>query len=409
MAGGVAIAQIISLAVYPVLTRTYSVDDFGVLAVYSSTVSVVTVVSSLRYERALILPKEDQKAFDLVGLSLSLNLIVSLLLGAFVLWFPALRSLVSRSGDFSSIALYLIPGGVLLTGMYGVFTAWAVRARDYHVLGTTKVAQQTVTSGMQLLGAASHPSAFFLMMATMLGSGVGIGSITARTIKGKDLVIPTLSSMVGVARRYWRFAALSAPAALFNAMSSSAPAFLVAGLFSIASTGQYSLAMRVISVPLHLLGSSLERAFTGEATSIGRDRPGDLLRLMNRFTLRISRAAVVPALALAIAGPALFSFFFGAEWRVAGEFGRYLVLYMVANLISMPFAAVYYVYEKQGLHLLMNALKLVLAVGAFMVPYLLGWEAGAAVASYSLALMLFYLAFGFGARRILGHAISGAE
>ncbi|HOX23097.1 MAG TPA: hypothetical protein PLL10_06490, partial [Elusimicrobiales bacterium] len=74
LAGGTAIGQGLVLALSPVVSRLYTPDDFGTLAVYASFLGIATVIVSLRYEIAIPLPEDDKVAANLLGLSLLLAL-----------------------------------------------------------------------------------------------------------------------------------------------------------------------------------------------------------------------------------------------------------------------------------------------------------------------------------------------
>ena len=56
LASGTAAAQLLTVLALPLITRLYSPADYGTLAVYSSTITLLLVVASLRYEVAIPLP-----------------------------------------------------------------------------------------------------------------------------------------------------------------------------------------------------------------------------------------------------------------------------------------------------------------------------------------------------------------
>ena len=49
MVGATILAQLIGIAILPMLSRIYSPADFGVLAVYTSVVNILTMFTGLRY------------------------------------------------------------------------------------------------------------------------------------------------------------------------------------------------------------------------------------------------------------------------------------------------------------------------------------------------------------------------
>src|SRR5690625_2842228 len=69
---GAGLARIIGIASIPILTRIYSPEYFGVLALYSSFISILAPTLTLRYVQAIPLPKTDVMAFHLFLLSSTL-------------------------------------------------------------------------------------------------------------------------------------------------------------------------------------------------------------------------------------------------------------------------------------------------------------------------------------------------
>ena len=68
-ASGTAVAQLLLALAMPVLTRLYTPADYGALAVYSSMLTVLVVVASLRYEPAIPLPEDEMTAGSLLVLT----------------------------------------------------------------------------------------------------------------------------------------------------------------------------------------------------------------------------------------------------------------------------------------------------------------------------------------------------
>ena len=70
---GTAIAQVITIAATPLLTRLYTPSDFGLLAVFLAVASVGATLVTLRYETSILVPKENTESANLVLLSLILG------------------------------------------------------------------------------------------------------------------------------------------------------------------------------------------------------------------------------------------------------------------------------------------------------------------------------------------------
>ena len=56
----------------------YSPDEFGVFALFVSLASLLGVLATGRYELAIVLPDKDEEAINVVGLSLTITVLISL-------------------------------------------------------------------------------------------------------------------------------------------------------------------------------------------------------------------------------------------------------------------------------------------------------------------------------------------
>ena len=102
LVSGTAFAQIITILASPILTRLYSPEAFGFLAIFISITSIIGVIACMRYELAIMLPKSDEKAANLLALCLlSVVAISGLTVPALYFGSDAIISLLKAPGlDF---------------------------------------------------------------------------------------------------------------------------------------------------------------------------------------------------------------------------------------------------------------------------------------------------------------------
>ena len=74
---GSVIAQGIGVIVAPIIARLFAPEAFGVAALFASITGIIGVVACLRYELAIMLPKTDEEAANLLGASLFFVLIIT--------------------------------------------------------------------------------------------------------------------------------------------------------------------------------------------------------------------------------------------------------------------------------------------------------------------------------------------
>jgi O-antigen/teichoic acid export membrane protein len=89
---GTGLSQLLTIASSPILTRLYNPFEFGKLAFFMSACALISIFSTGRYELAIMLPKNEKTAFNLlifvIALSLCLNsslLIIFFFVGDYLL------------------------------------------------------------------------------------------------------------------------------------------------------------------------------------------------------------------------------------------------------------------------------------------------------------------------------------
>jgi O-antigen/teichoic acid export membrane protein len=96
LVSGTFIAQLLTILLAPILTRLYAPEVFGLFTLISSIFGVIALISGGRYEVAILLPKKDEDAANLLILSLGVNTIFMLL---FYLILICLLPIISVSKD----------------------------------------------------------------------------------------------------------------------------------------------------------------------------------------------------------------------------------------------------------------------------------------------------------------------
>ena len=129
LGSGTAVAQLIGIVTMPIITRLYTPADLGVLAVYSSVLAIFGVGATLRYELAYGLPKENDDAINLFGLSLILLCLTTI---GFTLILLFGKDLLINTFDLGAIEQYIwfLLIGFFGMGLYTTLNYWAVRQRD---------------------------------------------------------------------------------------------------------------------------------------------------------------------------------------------------------------------------------------------------------------------------------------
>src|SRR5690606_19611917 len=148
------------------------------------------------------------------------------------------------------------------------------------------------------------------------------------------------------------------------------------------------------------------QVYYGEASHLAQTAPEALLRLHSQTAKRLLGLVIVPILVLAVAGPSIFAFVFGTEWKAAGEYAQLMAPFMLAQFVIDPLSQTFSLLEAQRLLVIVNAFKLASAVVPLLAAYYLGFSSTVAIGTYSLAVTFNYLIIYFVSRALIRQKVS---
>ncbi len=322
---GAILAQLIPVAIIPVLTRSYGPEDFGLLALYSAILSILSVVATGRYELAIMLPDKDEHAAAL----LQLSILVACLLGAVLLVVVlVLGGAIAAALGSPALEQWLLvlPFLILLLGVAQGLTVWSNRKRNFRHTRNSVVAQSAGQAGLQALlgelkvtGGLMIGQVFGQCLAAfcLLGIKENWRAVTAKSSWGE---------IVELGKKYSQFPIYGTPGAFANAAASQLPVFILTKFYSAGITGIFSLTFRVLNVPASFVSGALSQVLHQKIVEIQSDAPEKLLGFIVKVVLALSVAFLPVALLAWLWGEPIFVFVFGEQWRAAGSYAAYLVV-----------------------------------------------------------------------------------
>lgn len=392
LAGGTAFSQLLIALSLPILTRLYTAEDFSHLAVYMALMGVFTVVACLRFNLAIPLPDDDRDGLSLTVIALISGLIFSAILAIPIALFPAeIASLVGKPSFLPY--LWMLPFGVFLASGYAALQYWSSRKKRFPLIAKTQLTQAIGGAGAQLALGVGSPSPFGLIFGHMLFGGLGIFGLLRAGLKlDKELLKSvTLSRLVENANKYRRFPVYSVPEAFFNTAGVQVPVLIIAAYAIGPEAGYLMLAMRVLGLPMTLIGRSVSQVYLAEAPQ--KMREGQLLAFTRTTVMSLAKVGIVPLLAAGIASPYLFPIIFGPEWGRAGFIVSWMVPWFLVQFVTTPVSVVLHVTGHLATAMVLQFVGLILRVGtvvalAYFEPVLL-------VEFYALSGVVFYLIYLF--------------
>ena len=364
---GTTIAQAIPIAISPILTRIYTPEDFGLFALYMSVASILSVVATGRYELAIMLPKKDEDAINIVALSIIISFFVSFISFLLVFFLNVQITNLLGNPEISSW-LYFIPLTVLLTGIYQSFNYWSNRKKQYKRLATSRVVQSGTTATTNLGMGFGNMGSSGLILGSLFGQGVAT-TVLGRMIWGEDrnrIKDVNKLKIFALLRQYNQFPKFDIMASLLNVLSQQSIYILFNILFNSTVSGYYYLTQRTLGLPMIVISSAISDVFKEEASKNFK-KYGNAKNIYKETFQKLVVLGFMISLILYFFAIDIFRVLFGKEWIIAGEYVQILTPLLFIKFIASPLSFMFYVGGKQQLNLYSQFLFLISIIYSFLV------------------------------------------
>ena len=376
-------AQVLGLVVYPILTRLYNADDFGLLNLFMSIGSIGVILSTAGYHDAVVLPKQDTRSRALI------HLCGAMLLG----WMALIGLSIPFSNPIASVFeapslarwWWLMPLYVGGLGIWNTLSNYFLRHKEFRRISTYQMAQSILNAGGKWgFGWAGWLSGG-LIISSVLAPIVAIGISLWRG--GRKLLKPLgfidRNKMRNVAHEYRNFPCYSLPRSLVNILGSNLPVLLLTPVFGLTEIGFFGMALTLAMRPLQVIVQSVYQVLYQQTAQLVNNRQ-KIGRLLFGF-MRRTAIILIPSFALLYwVLPWLTEILLGSDWRVCGEYIRLLLPWLLIMTIVAPIGFITDVFGKQKIAFGIEILYTVLRVGALLI--------GIYLHDFQITLLLFALA-----------------
>lgn len=344
---GTTIAQVIPFFIAPILTRLYAPEDFGLLALFLSTAGLIAIISTLQYESAIILPKKDEDAINLVALSLIIDTIITISVLLIVVFFN--KTIASWLGNEKlAFWLYFVPIIIFLKGLYSTLNYWSSRKKQYKRLAIRAVSQSVTTAGVKLAMGLKGATNSGLITGTLIGQFTASSVLTWLTWRDDKNLLQhvTKKRIIKNAKIYKDFPRFTAWHSFFDIFNSSGVNFIISANFGAAILGLYSFALGLIQKPLRLIGNAVTQVYYQRITEI-YNKGEDIWPLTKKIIIKLIQVGLIIFIPIAIAGPKIFEFIFGEKWIEAGIYARLITPWIFVRFVGSPITSIVKTLEKQ--------------------------------------------------------------
>lgn len=393
---GTTIAQAIPIVITPILTRLYSPEDFGLLALFVAITMILGSIANGRYELAIMLPEDDEDAINIAALGLLIASIFSLLLLLLAIFLNTQLTDLLGNQDIS-FWLYFVPLVVWLVGLYNVLNYLNNRKKLYKDIANASIYKSTAMAAVQLAYGFIKASASGLIWGQIASNMFANIRLSKNIIQNYELKSVTRTDIKRLGKRYSSFPKYSMWAILANNLSTQLTNILISIIYSVGTLGYYSLAQKMLGMPSALIGNSISQVFF-KIGSVERYKTGKVIIAFDSTIKKLMLLALPIFVVMFFIVEDVFAIVFSENWRIAGTYSMILTPMFAARFIVSAVSSVDTIMEKQNIFLLFNVLLLLVSLAVVLVAKNLIFED--LLKLLSLTTTIVYITYGFILRKM---------
>jgi O-antigen/teichoic acid export membrane protein len=373
LSGGSAVAQLINVAIAPVLTRQYLPSHLGEFALFTVFINLATITASLRYEFAIVCARNDREAAQLTWCAFILALPVSAI--ATVVFFFLIRFSLFGYGSMPLYSVLLIAPALISTAAFSSLRYWLLRSENFGTISRSTVTQNVSRAVTQVGLGALAPSSAGLLLGEILGRSSGMTRMmrAAWPTLVREKAASRGRDFLQTLNRYRKFAVYSLPSSILETLAASISLPLIVTYYGISAGGSYALVWRALALPQILLTANIADAFYVRAASTWQKDPEALQPLIKKTAGVLLLVGAWPALGLVFLAPRIFEVIFGARWVEAGVLAACVAPSFLAHFVVNPLTRTVLVVERQELKFIYDVMSLIGPIVVFVVAHLRAW------------------------------------
>jgi len=345
---GTTIAQAIPIAISPILTRIYTPEDFGVFALYIGIVGFIAIIVTARYEMAIVLPKTDEAAINIVALSFIIMLSIVTFITLAIFLFSEEILVLLNAQEVGNL-LYLVPLSVFLSGLYQIFNYWANRKKNFKTMSSSQIGQS--------VGVGIGQSGFgFIAINGGLIFGNLLGRFVSAFILVKQFILEDKQNLKNInkleiikqMKKHKDFPLVNSLHVLSEVTRISGSVILISSFFGTTILGFYALSLRILQIPMGIISAALGNVLYKKFVLMYNDGLS-LYPLVKKIILYQLVVSIPIFTLLYLILPDLFRIIFGDAWKTAGEYSQLLLPYMFFGFILSSLSEIPIILGKQKL------------------------------------------------------------
>lgn len=347
------IAQVIGIIVYPILTRIYSPEDFGVMNLFCSIAGILALFATAEYQSAIVIPRNNKDAFVLIRWIGVIMIGITL----FILLSLPFAHPIAQLFNTPHLAdwYWLMPICVITIAGWNVINYWYIRRKEYGAISRYQYSLSILSASSKvglgyggLLQGGLIISIVFGQFTALLAS---IWNNRCLWLSLHRATPFSLQESWKVAKRYRKFPIFNLPRSIVNYISGQLPVLLFAPVFGERCVGFWGMAILLGFAPITMISKTLYQILYGYIANAQKNQES-ILPFIRRFTFRVIAIELPLLVILYFAMPTLVTWILGVEWLPTADMLQWMLPWIGVIVLtsSTSFFSDLFQQQKTGLY-----------------------------------------------------------
>lgn len=367
--GGIGVGVVANFALQPIITRIYLPETIGMLALIISMSGVINVISSLGFEKAILVSDNKQEATDLASLSVIILILISLIL--FILPFLGLEELIEDTKYEPIKKVYwIMPIIIFFKGVNQIIQLLLMKLNRYKSSSISETVKTIVPGILKIiLGGFFGSNVLFLILSALIGSIINTVYLLSSILKIiRNEIVFSLIRCKKVFIKYIDYLKYFNWINLLNSFSQQVVFLLLISFYSTEVLGYFSLAYSVILLPVGLISNALFKVYLPNISK-KISKKQKITKDFRKVTYLLAIIGFAGFSLLYLIAPWLFEKVFGFEWRMSGIYSQYLIPWIFMLFINKPANSVIQYFQRFKWLLVYNIVILMLRIFSVFSGY----------------------------------------
>ncbi len=362
ISAGTMLGQVIMFLSLPILTRIYGAATIGVSSFLLALASLVNAVSDGGFTNILMIEEDERRSQRAYRTITAISFLISGIAAIGVTVYDILFSLQLYQNSwfllFYTFVLFFTSKQIMIC------YTWLNKKGLYEVLMLNPIVNYgSYSAAAFLLGILGYKQ-YGYYIGYMVGQIITV--VHMKHYLPKTSYLLRIDSIESLYKEHKPFFFYELPTNFLSQIKNQMPTLLIKGFFGNEVLGFYSLANKLINIPINLLANAMGRVFF----QVGAEFRGDIKKI-GQFTYRnMSRAmnvAVIPTMLLVSFGDVAINLMYGEGYEKAGVILRIVAVQGFITFLSLTVQGITTLINRQKYTMIWLLLQTVFSVAGFII------------------------------------------